>query len=136
METENKCRIGRLLEFLLDLLQEFVIIPSYISVKSRLCIMSMFTVLCCTAAKRREPCQIHRRRKTTPPTNGASIVFAEYVGNKRSPTKNCWNELVSPLCTPHSANTGFSGLIMFWGLATSASEKKICCTVAKVTSEN
>ena len=77
----------RLQALLLDFLQEFGITQANYPQKSRMFIVPVFGVFCCTAAKR-VPCQMYRR-KLTPSTNDVSGVFSELGGNTISSTKKC-----------------------------------------------
>ena len=79
--------------------------------------MPVFAVLLCTSAKHGH-CKMYRIIKLTPSTNNISTVFLELGGNIRLSTKKCWDILVSPLCTPPSANAGIAGLVIFWRWAT------------------
>ena len=75
--------------------------------------MPVYAVLCYTVAKH-GLCWVCKRRKSTPFTYVASVVFLKFDGNRKSLTKKCWDVLDSPLCTIPSASVDFAGLVMFW----------------------
>ena len=129
MDTDFSCRIGKASGTCLfpDCLQDFEITPSYLSEQSRLLIVPEFAILCCTAAKR-GPCQKCRKKKTDIFHQWWLRRILELGDNIRLLTKNFWDVLVSPLCTPLSASAGFADLVMLWEWVTSAYQR-IFCTV-------
>ena len=90
-----------------DCLQEFRITLSKLSAQSRLCIVPVFAVLCCIAAKI-GLCQVCRRRKLTPSTNDATEGCILRIRWQQNITddKVLRCTLVSLLCTRFSGSTG------------------------------
>ena len=84
-------------ELFLDLLQEFGIIPSYLSDQSWLFIVPVFVVLCCMAAKRK-PYQMCRRKKTSPPTNNDPLMYSQNKlatkAYQRRSSETCWSPIM------------------------------------------